>query len=149
MQPFSKAGPISFHLMRTAKFNMQEGWLQTHVSHPGSSRLQTRPRWKDQRLHMAWQWQIYDAPSSTWKHCVFNLPSRNKSISSFCWRNCKSATLLHKDVKDLFKAAFTPLKEGEVSSSPQRHLNAVLYSPFHNKSRTSSFQWVYKLCYYI
>lgn len=107
VQPFLKSWPRLFPSDEDGQIqHAGEMDAETHVSHPGSSQLPApnkAPR-KDQRLHMARQWQIYEVPSSAWKHCVFNLPSGNKSISSFCWRNCKSATLLHKDVRDLFKA---------------------------------------------
>lgn len=55
----------------------------------------------------------------------FNLPSGNKSISSFSRRNCESATLLHKDARDLFKLTSTSLKESRFSSQ-WRHLSAPL-----------------------
>lgn len=45
----------------------------------------------------------------------FNLPSGNNSILSFCRRNCESATLLHKDVRDLFKVTFPSFKESRFS----------------------------------
>lgn len=77
----------------------------------------------------------------------FNLPGGNKSISSFCRRNCKSATLLRKEGSDLLKATFPSFKESRFSSQ-WRHLNAPSFIPFYKESWTSSFRWVYKLCYY-
>lgn len=58
----------------------------------------------------------------------FNLPSGNKSISSFWRRNCKSATLLHKDVMALFEEILTSFKDSRFSLQ-WGHLRASLYSP--------------------
>lgn len=109
--PCSRAGPVSFLLMRMAKFNMQEGWIQRHMCHtqaaPGSKQGPTERikgcTWPSSDKFMK---SRHPHENIVYLICPVEINQSQVSVEGIA----SQLQRLHKDVRDLFKATCTSFK---------------------------------------